>query len=346
MVRRRGRVTIREVAAKAGVSITAVSHALNGKGSLSDKTRERVRAAALELGYEADVLARAMRNKPMGAVGLIIRPLDELGDYRPQGVDFFTRFSGSAAHAAADRGLGLMLVPDAAHVEWSPLARSLDGFIITDPTVDDPTLRRLEGKDIPVVTVGRVPKSTASGQWVSTDDFGNATKLLELLHARGASDLVLVAGTDDNAWNLDAIGALQRWQNSTGATARVERVREAEGEQGGRRIARQLIEVGIPEAVFCLTGRHAAGLCSALTEAGIRVPEDILVAALSDSEQTRSAGITAIDMQPDQLALAAVDLIDCLVREDPQASQINQSIIVGEMLERASTIPNASASPQ
>lgn len=344
MVRRRGRVTIREVAAKAGVSITAVSHALNGKGSLSDRTRERVRAAAVELGYEADVLARAMRDKPMGAVGLIIRPLDELGDYRPQGVDFFTRFSGSAAHAAADRGLGLMLVPDAADVEWSPLARSLDGFIITDPTVDDPTLKKLEARDIPVVTVGRVPKSTASGHWVSTDDFGNATRLLDLLYARGASDLVLVAGTDDNAWNLDAIGALERWQSSTGGSARVERISEAEGEHGGRRIASRLIKSRMPEAVFCLTGRHAAGLFSAFTEAGIRVPKDVLVTALSDSEQTRSAGITAIDMQPSQLALAAVDLIDCLVREDPRVSQINQSIIVGEVLERASTDHEATAS--
>lgn len=144
----------------------------------------------------------------MTAIGHICRPLDELGDYRAQGVDFSTRLTGSAAHAAADRGLDLMLVLDAAHVEWSPLARSLGGFSITDPTVDDPTLKKPGGRNIPVVTVGRVPESMTSAQWVSTDDFGNATKLLDLLHARGATDLVLVAGTDDTAWNLDAIDAL------------------------------------------------------------------------------------------------------------------------------------------
>ena len=104
-------VTIRDVARRAGVSIAAVSMALNDTGTLSEATRLRVRAVADEMDYQADAIARGLRRSSVGAIGLVMRSLDSLGEYDPHGVDVFTRYIGSASAQAMDRGLGLLLVP-------------------------------------------------------------------------------------------------------------------------------------------------------------------------------------------------------------------------------------------
>jgi len=65
-------VTIKDVAARAGVSITAVSHALNGKGTLSEETRERIRDVAQAMGYQADALARGLRRSQIGVIGMAL----------------------------------------------------------------------------------------------------------------------------------------------------------------------------------------------------------------------------------------------------------------------------------
>lgn len=334
---RRSGVTIRDVAERAGVSITAVSHALNDKGTLSPATRERVRKAAAELGYRADVVARALRESRMGALGLVIRPLDALGDYLPSGVDYFTRLSGAAAHAAADLGLSLMLVPDLTRSPHSPLALSLDGYIVTDPVIDDPIVTMLLERDLPMVTVGRDPQRAERIPWVATDDTGDTLRMLRTLTAGGAKRIAFVAGTDENSWNLDAIEAYRTWCGENEIEPVLLRVPEAAGEDGGREAAARLWAGDAPEAVYCLTGRHAAGIMRVLRERGLRVPEDVEIAAASDSEHTRSAGITALDMQPSALARAAVTLLDAVTREDPRAAELQGALIEGAVIPRSST---------
>lgn len=334
---KRSSVTIHDVAKRAGVSITAVSHALNGKGSLSDATRARVKRIADELGYQADSVARALRASQMSAVGLIIRPLDTLGDYSPSGVDFFTRFSGAAAHAAADRGLSLMLVPDLTRRPLPPLALSLDGYIVTDPVADDPIIAMLMQNELPLVTVGTDPTRSDSTPWVATDDAGNTAQVLEALANSGAREIAFVAGTDDNAWNLDAIAAHRTFCEERGTPARLLRIPEAEGESGGRRAGVELAADGLPDAAFCLTGRHAAGLLREVTDRGIAVPDDFEIAAASDSEHTRSAGITSLDMRPAELAASAVSLLDAVTRGDGSATALSGQLTRGHVILRSTT---------
>jgi DNA-binding LacI/PurR family transcriptional regulator len=173
MARGKG-ITIRDVARRAGVSITAVSHALNGKGTISASTRARIRAVADEMGYEADALARGLRRSTMGAIGLVLRSLDALGDYTPAGVDVFERFAGVAAAQALGRGLSLMLVPDLTRAPVPPLSFSMDGYIVTNPHLDDPVVALLERRSIPYVTYGRDPSRPDFAHWASEDDVAAA----------------------------------------------------------------------------------------------------------------------------------------------------------------------------
>lgn len=335
MVEGRG-ITIRDVARRAGVSITAVSHSLNGKGTISDQTRERVQRIADEMGYQADALARGLRRSRMGVIGLVLRPLDSLGSYAPNGVDYFLRFAGAAAARALDLGLGLMQIGDLTKRPITPLAFSLDGYIVMDPMADDPVIRLLESRGMPYVTLNRDMYRPAASNWVASDDARSSWESLEHLVGKGARDIAFVAGTDQNSWNHDYERAYRAWCAGRGQEPRIYRVPEADADGGGRRVARMLLADGLPDAVHCMTGRHAAGMQAELSEAGVRTPRDLLLIAASDAEQTRQADppITAFDLEPEALAVGTVDKLDATIRGETSAKG---TLVASRLIVRAST---------
>jgi DNA-binding LacI/PurR family transcriptional regulator len=332
------RATIRDVAREAGVSVTTVSHALNGKGTASAVTRQHVLAVADRMAYRAHPMARGLRRGSTGVLGLDMRPLDAIGSYLPAGVDYFVRFAGAAAVTALDHGLGLMLVPDLTRSDIPPSAHGVDGYVIGDPVRDDQVLTRLIDAGVPVVTVGRDPGRPAFVDWVGTDDAHETKRVLDLMRSRGAERVVLLAGTDDNAWNVDAERAYRAWARRHHLPVQVLRVPEAAGEDGGRDAARRLLDSrkARPDAIYCQTGRHAAGVLAEAQRLGVAVPQDLLLAAGSDAQQTRLAvpGITALDLAPEETGKAAVQLLIARLNGEQSPGPV---IVPAHLHERAST---------
>ncbi|WP_111720246.1 LacI family DNA-binding transcriptional regulator [Homoserinimonas sp. OAct 916] len=307
----RRRPTIHDVARAAGVSITTVSHTLNDKGVVATATRQRVRDAATELGYSPDAIARGLRSNRLGVLGLVIRPLDDLDSYQPEGVDYFMRFAGAAAVEALDRGYGLMLVRDPSTPDAPQIALALDGFIIADPVASDPVIALLNRLGTPLVAVGRDIERPEFRDWVAdSHDIGS---VLSHVQEQGAETVALVRGTDANAWNADNESEYRQWARESNQTAIVYSKDERSGEAGGREVAESMLNFGgpLPDAVYCLTGRHAAGLQRRLQKAGFSVPDQVMVVAGSDSEQTRNSTppITSVDLQPEASAKAAVGFL-------------------------------------
>lgn len=317
-------VTIRDVAARAGVSVAAVSMALNDTGTLSRATRLRVRAIAEEMEYQADALARGLRRSSVGAIGLVMRSLDALGEYAPRGVDVFSRYIGAASAQAMDRGLSLMLVPDPTRRPTPPLALSLDGYIVMMPHLDDPVINLLERRGIPYVTLGRDPSRPEFVDWATEDDASIFRRVADHFVAGGAQSIALLRGTDPNAWNLDSEATYRAWCDSRGLTARVYRSPERDGEQGGQRVAQRIVDEGVPDAILCHTGRQAAGVLAGLTARGVPVPERTLLAAASDSEHTRHSrpAISAVELHPQATAAALLDLLQARIAGQPSAGPV------------------------
>lgn len=326
----RRKVTIHDVARQAGVSITTVSHSLNGKGTVAAATRTRVTEVAARLGYSADAIARGLRSSRLGVLGLVIRPLDALDSYQPEGVDYFMRFAGAAAVEALDQGFGLMLVRDPTTQNVPDIALAVDGFIIADPIARDPVIDLLNRNGIPLVAVGRDIDRPEFTDWLGSDVSRDTLAVLAHLTAAGARSISLVRGTDSNSWNADSDSTYHRWAEENGQTATVYLEDERSGEQGGRNVADLILASpdGVPDAVYCLTGRHAAGLQKRFIEAGYQVPSDVMVVAGSDSEQTRNATppITAIDLVPEATAKAAVTLLMQLLSDTPTAEQVRPTV--------------------
>jgi DNA-binding LacI/PurR family transcriptional regulator len=311
--RDRRRATIHDVARQAGVSITTVSHSLNAKGIVAAATRQRVLDAAEDLGYSPDPIARRLRGNRLGVIGLVIRPLDSLETYQPEGVDYFVRFVGAAAVESLDRGFGLMLVRDPTKPNVPAIALGVDGFIVCDPIGNDPVIELLDRSDIPLVTVGRDVKRPDFTNWLESGGITDAKVVFDHLAAQGAQRIALVTGTDDNAWYADSMQAYSEWLQTHPQDVLLYHQDETTGESGGRSVAEKMLADprGLPDAVYFLTGRGAAGLQARFQEAGFQIPRDILIVAGSDAEQTRAAvpTITAVDLAPEETARAAVDFL-------------------------------------
>jgi DNA-binding LacI/PurR family transcriptional regulator len=326
------------VARRAGVSATTVSHAFSGKGMVAPATRDRVRQVATSMGYRPDAVARGLRRNRLGVLGLVMRPLDTLDSFLPEGVDYFLRFAGSAAIAALEFGYGLMLVSDPTADGSPEAALACDGFLITEPVANDPIIDMLHAARVPFLAVGGDPARAGLAESVDTETAAMAAEVLDHLNDVGATRVALLAGTDRNAWNLDTEAAYRAWAARHGQPSRVVRRPETAGEAGGRDAADELFGVTQPpDAVYCLTGRHAAGLLTGVRTRGLSVPGDVLIVAGSDSEHTRSSvpPITSVDLRPELLARVVVTML--VNRLDALDRPIPAGEIRGRLLVRAST---------
>ena len=312
-VQQSGRPTIKDVARAAGVSPTTVSHALNGKGIVRRETVERIERVAAEIGYRPSPIARGLQKSRLGLLALVIRPLNTLDTFLPEGVDYFLRIAGAASLSAMEHGYSMMLVDDPTRpgVPFSALAA--DAYIVTEPFENDPVLTMLAEQRIPFVTVGADPARRGVFPEIDEGAEHQTRLMIDHLAEAGAQRIALVTGTDRNDWNLGSQHTLAEWSAARGRRPLVLSLPEAEGERVGDTVIDRFFggdPAEHPDAIFCLTGRHAAGVTAAAIRRGIRVPEDLLVAAGSGAAQNRTSRptVTTLDLRPEAIAQLAVEV--------------------------------------
>ena len=202
-------VGIREVAEAAGVSITTVSHAMNGKGRLPEATRARVQHVARRLSYRP---SSAARNLVTGRSGLIGISLAQSEGHPVAMSDFayFMQLVGAGTAAAVRRGYALALSSNVGGGD-SPLEHiPLDGGIVIDPVRGDPDVERLRSVGAPVVTIGRVP-GEAGGRWVDNDHPKAMLRLLRHVASGGARRVALVGIPLTTTYAVDTTDAYKLW---------------------------------------------------------------------------------------------------------------------------------------
>ncbi|MER7558113.1 LacI family DNA-binding transcriptional regulator [Nocardioides sp. NPDC126508] len=333
---RRVRPGIKDVARRAGVSATTVSHTFSGKGTVAPATRERVRSAASELGYRPDVLARSLRSSRLGVIALVLRTL-EGGSSLPEGIDYVLEFAGAAAVNAMRHGYGLMLVADPTSDGAPSTALACDGFIVTEPLRADPLVTVLQQDGLPYLTVGRVPDIDEAP---ALDIFTRSItrRVLDFLRERGARRIALITSETPNAWYLDTETTYAAWAAEHGAPPLISRQPERREAAGGAAAVDELLAASPDlDAVYCLTGPHAAGAQARLQALGRRVPDDVQLLCGSDSSHLRASEprISAVDLQPQLLAeLAVTRLVNML---DGTAHPEPADLATGRIVARGST---------
>lgn len=167
----RRRATLASLAEELNVSRTTISNAYNRPDQLSAELRERVLAAAKEMGYAGpDPVARSLRTRRAGAVGLVITQPLNYSFNDPAALGFVT----GLAESCEDAGQGLLLVavgPSRTVEDGTAavLAAGVDGFVVYSASDDDPYLEVIEQRGLPTVVVDQ-PIGVAGASRVCIDD--------------------------------------------------------------------------------------------------------------------------------------------------------------------------------
>ncbi|AXX31481.1 LacI family DNA-binding transcriptional regulator [Actinosynnema pretiosum subsp. pretiosum] len=278
-----GRPTIADVAARAGVSVGAVSAAVNGKGRLSEATRLRVLAAAAELGWAPSAAAVALRGARVGALGLVLRRDPDLLSSDPH----FAQLITGVESALAPLGWGLLLhlVDDGGEERaYRALAagRRVDGVVLTESRVRDPRFALLRELGLPAALVGTPWRPDPVPTVRARDQHRGITRAVEHLVGLGHRRFGHVSGPEDRVHTRRRRAALRRALGAHGLVPVC--VRASGFDPGAAAVAARelLTSAERPTAVlFANDSMAAAGLVTA-RRLGIDVPGELSVVGHDD----------------------------------------------------------------
>jgi len=305
------RPTIRDVAKAAGVSVTTVSHALNGKGRVDPATRALVEQVVHQLGYRANRHARGLRSGRSGTLALLLPVRASVPADEALSLDFYMRLASSAASAAFSQDEALMLLPPAI-VQTGLRGIELDGGIVVDPSPLDPRVSLLSGQGLPVVTIERDLGRPDDPWYVASETDANTRQVLDHLAAQGARRIALLVPKTDWGWATETLTAYDAWVREHGAPRLVVPVAMQPGEESAFVAARRLLaRRNPPDAVFVVAARFIRGVLRAAKAESRQVPGELLIAAGVDTIQAREGDppVTALDLHPERQAEAAVEML-------------------------------------
>lgn len=314
----RRRVSIQDIADEARVSITTVSHALSGKGRLPDGTRERVRRVAERLGYRASVQARGLATGR--SMTLAVQVVGTQTDIMVPDFQYFVELLNAASAEAIKLGYGLVLAPAGTGIEGLGHL-SPDGIIVVDPTGEEPLLQR---RDVPVVTAARVPGEGEGAAWVDSDHRAGTRRVLDHFLGSGRSRPALLTSAASQSYVQDIVTAYATWCRERDLEPVVSRVADSLTEDAAAAATMDLLSMTPrPDAVYATFDRMASGVLLACREAGISVPEDLAVAALTDSPLLRTTvpRVTALDLDAPEIGRRTVELLVALAEGRQPASR-------------------------
>jgi DNA-binding LacI/PurR family transcriptional regulator len=322
--RRLERAGIRDVAAAAGVSITTVSDALNGKGRLPDETRTKVREVAERLGYRPSAAARTLRTGRSGLIGLTVTTYGQ-EPFTFTEFAYFAEMARAATSAALNRGYALVVLPASSrHDVWSNVA--LDGTVVIDPSDHDPMVADLYRQGLPVVSDGK-PGNCPVTAWVDNDHHAAVLGILDHLAQAGARRIGLLTGTSTDTYTRLSTEAYLGWCRSVGQEPLYEAYPAHDPCAGAVAADRLLARPDRPDAVYGLFDPNGTDLLAAARRYNLRVPDDLLLVCCSESDvyATTEPPITTLSLKPRRIGTTVVNLLIDAIEGQTSTSQTSTS---------------------
>jgi DNA-binding LacI/PurR family transcriptional regulator len=313
---RRKRVNIKDVALRAGVSPTTVSHALGGQRPVSEATRQRVQDAVAELGYRPHPGARSLKASGTGVIALCAVNATSASSYAD--LEYYFRIIQGVTEVAHQREYALVVIPDSRNgVYWDRLL--FDGAIISDPPSGDAGLRFLRSQGLPYVTIGRDPDHPQEGYWIDDDAETGTRMILDHLLERGARDVAVVSWLTTDYWTQTALRVYGAWCEEHGFEPRIEEVTEDSEEALEAAASRLLDGAGRPDAVFGVYELPAIAVLRRAEQLGIDVPGELMVAGPSDFglAEKSTPPMTTLEYDAVRHGREAAEMLIRIVRREP-----------------------------
>lgn len=300
--------TLSDVASRAGVSPATASRVLNGKATVAPELAERVQAAAAELQYLPNGLARGLRRRESRVIALIISDVEN---------PFFTSLSRGVEDAAHADGFSVILcnsdesVTKEHHYIGVALQERTAGVVLSS-TGSAESVRMLRDHDIPFVAVDR-PMPGAATDTVVVDTRTAAENATRHMIEQGYARIGCVAGPSGVATADERLQGYRDALRAAGRRVSSRMVRRSEFKAAGARAAaRQLLDrEERPDALLVSNSVMARGVLEAMAELGLRSGRDVGLVAFDDDPWTSliTPPMTVIAQPAYDLGLVSTQLL-------------------------------------
>ncbi|HZW03831.1 MAG TPA: LacI family DNA-binding transcriptional regulator [Anaerolineaceae bacterium] len=329
--------TITEVARKAGVSPTTVSHVLNDTRFVSEGVRTRVQAAMSELGYQPNALARSLRRGETQTIGLVLPDSANL---------FFAEIGRAIEDAAFRHGYSVVLCNtegDSARerVYTDVLSKKqVDGMVFVATGEEDGVANALEHSRLPLILVDR-ELQIQNADAVLTDNFQGGWLAAQHLLAQGHTALACISGPSRVNPSAERVTGFCEALRAAGLPVEPDRICRGDfhPESGYQNALELLRAPQRPTALFVCNDLMAIGVLRAAAELGLRVPADLSVIGFDDIELAEYTlpPLTTIAQPKQQVGQLAIDLL--LERIGEPALPARRVVLPVELIARHSTGP-------
>jgi LacI family transcriptional regulator len=348
MARRRQAVTIKHVAADAGVSLQTVSRVINSEPNVRPAMQERVQASIDRLGYVPSIAAQRMSGSRSYLI-LAINDRDRtIADWQTrQGSDWVGQMLLGGMLKCAEHGYRMifeLVDTHNDHVERelgaAIAALQPDGVILTPPHSENPKITGfLAARKIPFARIGS--DGPGPGIAMTMDDEGSARLATEHLVALGHRRIGFIGGSEEYSlsdWRL------QGWQQAMLAAGALTDGLFAQGdfsyESGAVAAKGLLLLADRPTAIIACNDQMALAVLDVATAQGLTIPDDLSLISFDNSSVVRftEPQLTAID-QP--IAATFSKAVELLITTKHSTASEKPVIVKGSLVERGSTAPLA-----
>lgn len=329
---------IRDVAKLAGVAPITASRAINNLGCVSKETLERVKAAADELGYVPNCIARSLRSRRTNTIGLILTDITN---------PFWTTVARGVEDVASDSGYNVIFCnTDESETKQREQVRVLlqkrvDGFLLVPARSASEDIIFIQRQNVPVVVLDR--KVPVDVDIVRADSEDGAYQLIKHLVELGHRRIAALGGPKGLSVVSDRISGYRRALMEAGIDIDDSLIFYGEFKRtAGYDMARQALAVyPRPTALFAINNFIAIGALNALYDIGFRVPEDIAVVGFDDLPESLTVNpfLTAAVQPAYDMGRRAAELL--LARLSDPKDRVYQEIVLPTTLavRRSSGMP-------
>jgi LacI family transcriptional regulator len=346
MARRRQEVTIKHVAAHAGVSLQTVSRVINNEPNVRPAMHEKVQAAIDQLGYVPSIAAQRMS----GSRSYLIMAINDrdrtIADWQArEGNDWVDQMLLGGMLKCAEHGYRMIfeLVDthnDHVQRELSATIAALrpDGVILTPPHSENPLITELlEERGIPFARIGSIVDGP--GIALTMDDEGSARLATDHLIALGHQRIGLIAGPEEYSLSNWRIDGWKKAMEAHGLETQGLCVRGDFSFESGLCTAVRLLDQGSPPtAIIASNDQMALAVLDLAKERGLKIPNDLSLISFDNTPVVRftQPQLTAID-QP--IAATFARAVQLLITNGDAPPYEQPVVVKGKLIERASTAP-------
>lgn len=329
---------MRDVARRAGVSVSTVSHVVNKSRAVSSEARVQVEQAMADLGYRPNALARSLRRQKTHSLGMIV----------PDNANpFFAEIARGIEDYGFDRGYSIILCnsdgnlqKQAAYVELL-VERRVAGILFVAAGVSTELVHDLQRQRVPLVVIDREVPGVAVDT-VQTNHYQGGQLATEHLLALGHRRIACIAAGSDLSPSAERVTGYRDTLAAHNLPYDPDLVvlGDFQFESGYRAAAQLLARPQPPTAVFACNDLMAVGCVSAATVLGLRVPNDLAVVGFDDIRLASFTNppLTTIHQPKREIGRLAMEMLLARINEPdapPRSVRLETRLVVRQSSGRA-----------